>query len=60
MEWETSRPAPVVNSLDDLIRELQKIFAEDNVNIDEVKAILSAYKSNPKEWKKYAKFDTHR
>lgn len=58
MECEASKP--IINSLDDLIRELHRIFAEDNVNIDEVKAVLSAYKSDPKEWKKYAKFDPHR
>jgi len=47
-------------NLDELIAELRKIFEYDRVNVEYVKALLSAYRSNPKDWKKYAKFDPHR
>ena len=47
-------------NLDELIRELHKVFASDKVNIDYVKTLMTLYKSNPKEWKKFAKFDPHR
>jgi hypothetical protein len=47
-------------SLDELIQELHKAFSSDRVNIEQVKALLSSYRSNPKDWKKFAKFDTHR
>ncbi|XP_052096557.1 cysteine dioxygenase type 1-like [Mytilus californianus] len=47
-------------TLDDLIKELHKVFASDKVNIEYVSALMNMYKSNPKEWKKFAKFDPHR
>ena len=47
-------------NLEELVKELHKVFSFDRVNVDYVKALLSSYKSNPKEWKKYAKFDQHR
>ncbi|GAB1599503.1 cysteine dioxygenase type 1-like [Argonauta hians] len=50
----------VVSTLDDLCRELQHVFDSDSVNIEEVKTLMESYKSNPKEWKKFAKFDPHR
>lgn len=53
-------PVPTLNSLDDLINELHKVFAFDRVNVDYVKSLLSAYRSNPADWKKYAKFDPFR
>lgn len=43
-----------------LIEGLHKIFADDNIDVDEVKQLLNAYKSNPMDWRNYAKFDTHR
>lgn len=52
--------APKVETLEDLIRELRSAFATDHVNIERVQDIMSAYKSNPREWIKYAKFDRHR
>ena len=51
---------PAINNLDDLIKELRKIFESDEIDVDYVKTVLSAYKSNPKDWKKYSNFDTHR
>lgn len=47
-------------TLDDLIKELHKVFSSDKVNIEYVKALMSMYKTNPREWKKFAKFDPHR
>ncbi|CAD5125146.1 DgyrCDS13389 [Dimorphilus gyrociliatus] len=49
-----------ITTLDDMIRKLYDVFAEDTVNVEYVKAVLASYKSNPKDWKKYAKFDQHR
>lgn len=51
---------PVVNTLDDLIKELHKVFEGDSVNIELVSYLMKSYKSSPKEWKKYAKFDRYR
>ena len=50
------------NSLDfqTLIDQLHKIFAQDSVNVEQVKELMDAYRSDPKEWKKYAKFDRYR
>jgi cysteine dioxygenase len=47
-------------NLTDVVRELRSIFAADDVNIDQVKALLRAYRSNPKDWQKYTKFDAAR
>lgn len=49
-----------IQTLDDVIRELHGAFDSDHVNIEHVHDILLAYRSNPREWKKYAKFDRHR
>jgi len=47
-------------NLQELIEELHKVFDSDKVNVDYVNALLSSYKSNPKDWKKFAKGDPHR
>ena len=47
-------------TLDELIAELHKVFSRDRVNVEYVKALLASYRSNPKDWKKFAKFDPHR
>ena len=47
-------------SWDELIEKLLEIFESDNVNIEEVEEILDCYKSDPKDWKKYAKFDKYK
>jgi len=49
-----------IASLDDLIGQLHKAFESDVVDIDHVKDLLNSYKSNPVEWKKFAKFDRYR
>lgn len=47
----------IVETLNDLITELHNVFNSDRVNIEYVNHLLLSYKSNPKEWKKFAKFD---
>lgn len=47
-------------TLNDLIAQLHQVFAEDSVNIEYVQTLMEMYASNRKEWKKFAKFDTHR
>ena len=42
---------------DELINKLLEIFGSDKVNIEEVEELLASYKSNPRDWRKYAKFD---
>ncbi|CAH1965880.1 unnamed protein product [Acanthoscelides obtectus] len=53
---------PVINDLSDLMRQLRLIFDSDDnhVNIELVRYCMKAYKSNPADWKKYAKFDRYR
>lgn len=51
---------PTVNTLEDLIKELNKVFSSEHVNIDVVEYLMRSYKSNPADWKKYAKFDRFR
>lgn len=47
-------------TLQDLIAELHKAFSTDYVNIEYVHHLMLSYKSNPTEWKKFAKFDRYR
>ena len=47
-------------SLEDLINELHKIFANDDVNVEYVQKLMASYASKPREWKKFAKFDQHK
>lgn len=47
-------------TLDDLIQVLHEIFANDEVNVEEVQNIMESYESNPLEWAQYAKFDQYR
>lgn len=51
---------PVITNLKSLIDELDRIFECDKVNIDLVHYVMKSYKSNPLDWKKYAKFDRYR
>ncbi|GAU91838.1 hypothetical protein RvY_04017 [Ramazzottius varieornatus] len=46
--------------LKDVLRGLGEIFSEDKVDVDEVKSLLRAYKSNPKDWRKYCTWDPAR
>lgn len=49
-----------VATLQDLIAELHKAFEDDVVDIDHVKQLMQAYKTDPAEWRQYAKFDRYR
>jgi len=49
-----------VSTLRELIDALHEAFKTDHVNIDHVQDLMMSYKSNPAEWKKFAKFDRYR
>merc|ERR1739836_153337 len=51
---------PVPKDLKELISILREIFSNNEVNVDYVTQILNNYKSNPRDWKKYAKYDPHK
>lgn len=51
---------PTIDTLGDLIAALHKEFATNYVNIEMVNHIMLSYKSNPKEWRKFAKFDRYK
>lgn len=50
---------PVIETLPDLITALHREFETNYVNIEMVNHLMLSYKSNPKEWRKYAKFDRY-
>lgn len=47
-------------TLRELVDALHEAFKTDHVNIDHVQDLMTSYKSNPLEWKRYAKFDRYR
>ncbi|XP_063835720.1 cysteine dioxygenase type 1 [Ostrinia nubilalis] len=49
-----------IGGLDKLVEELHKVFTNDYVNIQDVQKLMAGYKSDPKDWRKYAKFDRFR
>ncbi|CAH0716813.1 unnamed protein product, partial [Brenthis ino] len=49
-----------IDALETLVVELHKVFSKNHVNVQEVQKLMAAYKSDPKHWKKYAKFDRFR
>ncbi|XP_012267788.2 cysteine dioxygenase type 1 [Athalia rosae] len=51
---------PKISTLQELVGELHEAFATDIVNIDYVQELMASYKSNPQDWRKYAKFDRYR
>ena len=58
--YDPMKPAPQVESMEQLIKELHKVFSHDDVCVDYVMELLTNFKSNIKEWKKFAKFDRYR
>ncbi|XP_022188521.1 cysteine dioxygenase type 1 [Nilaparvata lugens] len=56
---EKQKP-PICSSLNQLIEELHAAFSEDSVNVEYIHELMSSYKSNPLEWRKFAKFDRYR
>ncbi|XP_041086180.1 cysteine dioxygenase type 1-like isoform X2 [Polyodon spathula] len=59
MEHAASTMPENVDCLDNLIQSLHEVFSADEVDIEEVKTLMESYKSNPKDWMKFAKFDKH-
>uniref|UniRef100_A0A1B6CZS5 Cysteine dioxygenase n=1 Tax=Clastoptera arizonana TaxID=38151 RepID=A0A1B6CZS5_9HEMI len=57
---EQSCKAKEMTSLSDLITELHRVFESDHVNVDYVYNLMTNYKSNPADWRKFAKFDRYR
>jgi len=51
---------PVPQDLTELARILRVIFNKDVVDVDYVNQLLKNYKSNPRDWRKYAKYDPHK
>jgi len=47
-------------SLEDLVKKLHEVFASDHVNIEEVKELMSSYKSRPQDLAKYSNYDPFR
>eukprot|EP00045_Choanoeca_perplexa_P022931 m.11391 g.11391 ORF g.11391 m.11391 type:complete len:205 (+) comp9805_c0_seq2:232-846(+) len=46
-------------SWDDMLTALREALSGDSADIDDIKAILNSYTSNPEDWSKYALFDPH-
>uniref|UniRef100_A0A1A9X4S3 Cysteine dioxygenase n=1 Tax=Glossina brevipalpis TaxID=37001 RepID=A0A1A9X4S3_9MUSC len=51
---------PAIETLNDLIQALYVEFSTNYVNIEMVNHLMLSYKSNPKEWQKFAKFDRYK
>lgn len=51
---------PVPKDLNELVDMLREIFSNELVNVEYVSQLVSNYKSNPKDWRQYAKYDPHR
>ncbi|XP_028042259.1 cysteine dioxygenase [Bombyx mandarina] len=49
-----------IAGLERLIEELHGIFSRSHVNVQDVQKLMAGYKSDPKDWRKYAKFDRFR
>ncbi|CAJ0608762.1 unnamed protein product [Cylicocyclus nassatus] len=47
-------------TLTELIAKLREIFADENVDVDEVIKTMESYKSNEDEWRRFAAFDEHK
>ncbi|KAH9488337.1 Cysteine dioxygenase [Bulinus truncatus] len=47
-------------SLHELITRLHEVFESDNISVEYVQKLMTSYKSNRKDWKKFAKFDQFR
>ncbi|XP_065369590.1 cysteine dioxygenase type 1 [Calliphora vicina] len=51
---------PTIETLNDLVAALHQEFSTNYVNIEMVNHLMLSYKSNPKEWQKFAKFDRYK
>ncbi|XP_059481214.1 cysteine dioxygenase type 1 [Neocloeon triangulifer] len=64
METQTQQQQVLGRTLDknsvtfeQLQEGLRELFSQDSVNVEQVRELMLAYRSDPREWKKYAKFD---
>ncbi|XP_033625299.1 cysteine dioxygenase type 1-like [Asterias rubens] len=48
------------HNLQELIESLHALFAEENVNVEEVQEVMERYKSTEDDWEKFAIYDEHR
>lgn len=46
--------------MEKLILNLRQIFEDDHINTEEVRRVLEEYKSDPRDWRKFAHFDPHK
>lgn len=51
---------PIPKDLNELVEIIRKVFSHDVVNVEYVTKLVQNYKSNPKDWRKYAKYDPHK
>jgi len=51
---------PVPKDLKELVSILREVFSDRTVNVEYVTQILKNYKSNPRDWRQYAKYDPHK
>lgn len=51
---------PVPKDMSELVALMGAVFEKDIVNVEYVLKLLSNYKSNPSDWRKYAKYDPHK
>lgn len=58
--YDEEKVVPAQKTLQDVIDELHRVFDEDQVDVDYVKALLESYSSRSKDWKKYVNFDAYR
>ncbi|XP_038217650.1 cysteine dioxygenase type 1 [Zerene cesonia] len=49
-----------ITGLERLLEELHRVFSKNHVNIQDVQKLMLSYKSDPKDWRKYAKYDRFR
>ncbi|XP_049882847.1 cysteine dioxygenase [Pectinophora gossypiella] len=49
-----------ITGLEKLVEELHRVFSDNHVNVQDVQKLMAGYKSDPKDWRKYAKFDRFR
>ena len=59
-ENQLRKSKEIETTWEEMIEKLLEIFESDEVNIEEVEELLGSYKSNPADWRKYAKFDKYK
>jgi len=54
------RSIKVPQTMEELVKCLHEIFEDDQVDIDEVRAVMTSYVSKEDDWEKYANYDPYR